>query len=360
MSSKLTLALLASSLLVPAAGCGSETANPIDTGGSSSSSGTTSSHASTGTGGGGSGGSAPAPACEPACGQGEVCVDAACHALTQLASAGGADCTMLLDATNVYLATTQVETVAKASGKITAPGLWIGQPALATDDTYLYYNAGNGGIARAPKTGGFGEPFSGESVLGPATAMVSDGTTLYFIEQSAPPTIYETPLTGTPVDPTMVPAAFAADGYGIGTLAVDATSVYYCGGAGLVKEDKTTQAVTPLASLCPTAMVPDGANLFYSIAPAAGTGGVVAMLSGAGGTATTVVDGNLGVNGVFAVDADSIYFMTFSAVMKVAKTGGEPVTVAALNPPTPFATCMATDDTHVYWIDDGNLMQYAK
>jgi hypothetical protein len=365
MTSKLALALLAS-LLVPAAGCGSETANPISTGGSSASSGTgttSSSHGATGSGG--SGGSAPATACEPACGSGEVCVESACHALTQLASPGGSPCTMLLDAANVYIATTQVQTVSRTGGTITAPGLWIGQPALAADDTYLYFNAGNGGIDRAPKTGGFGQPFAGETVLGPATHMVSDGSTLYFLEGAtdmAPPSVYEAPTTGTPVDPTMVPAIFASDGYGLGTVAVDASSVYFCGGSGgLVKEDKTTQDVTVLdASLCPDYIVPDGASVYYSTVPAAGAAGVVARVSGAGGAPTVLTDATLGVNGVFAVDADSIYFMTFSAVMKVSKGGGSPVMVSALSLTTPFATCMAADDTNVYWIDDGNLMQYTK
>jgi hypothetical protein len=83
-------------------------------------------------------------------------------------------------------------------------------------------------------------------------------------------------------------------------------------------------------------------------------------VSGAGGPSTTVVDAESGLSGVFAVDATSIWYMTVSGVMKVAKTGGAPVSVATLNPPTPFATCMAVDETYVYWIDGDSLMQYKK
>jgi hypothetical protein len=363
MRSSLAFALVASLLLVPAAGCGSETANPINTGGSSSSSGTPSS-SSTGTAGsGGTGGSAPTNSCSPACGSGEVCVESACHALVTLASAGASNCTMVLDATDVYVATQQLQVVPKAGGNTIDEAIWVGGSGLAVDSTYLYFN-GNTGISRAAKTGPFhAEPFAGEGVLPAAAHIASDGTAIYYLAASTdqnPPAVYETPTTGTP-DPTAPPTVFATNIYGIGTVAVDATSVYYCGSsAGLVKEDKTTQAITPLASTCPDAIVADGADVYYATAPTEGAGAIVARVSGAGGASTVLADTTLGVNGVFAIDADSVYFMTFSSVMKVSKTGGAPVTVSALGLPTPFPTCMAADDTYVYWVDGTSLMRFTK
>jgi hypothetical protein len=46
--------------------------------------------------------------------------------------------------------------------------------------------------------------------------------------------------------------------------------------------------------------------------------------------------------------------------MRVQKGGGTPVSVARLSPPSPFAACMAVDDTYVYWVDGLDLMQYKK
>jgi hypothetical protein len=80
----------------------------------------------------------------------------------------------------------------------------------------------------------------------------------------------------------------------------------------------------------------------------------------AGGPSTGLIDSSVGATGVFTVDATSIYFMANAAVMKLPKTGGAPVLVAPLNIPAVIGTCMASDDTYVYWVDGVALMQYKK
>jgi hypothetical protein len=361
-----SFAALALALLVPAAGCGSTTADPIGSGGSSSSSSASSTGGQAASSTSGTGGAAPG-ACAPGCGSAEICVDAACHALVKLdTSTGGQGCTIVLDAAHAYWSTSEVRIVPKVGGQPTSFSAWVGQPSgLWVDDAYLYFNAGNGGIARAKKDGKSGfTPFAGEG-SGSPRHLVGDGAMLYYIEQD-PAGVYQSPTTQT--DPTQAPAVFSSGIYGIGTLAIDATSVYFWGATGLVKADKTTQLQTDLSGAGSlfgtvddaTGIVVDGATVFYSSAPVPGTGGFIARVSSAGGTPAVVVDGSSGFNGVFTADATDLYFMTVSGVMKVAKTGGDPVLVSALNPPSPFATCMAADDTYVYWVDGLDLMQYKK
>jgi hypothetical protein len=297
-------------------------------------------------------------------------VESSCHALVKLDTSGGGGCSIVLDSANVYTATNEIRIVPKTAMEATSFGAWVTQPSgLAVDDAYIYFNAGNGGVARAVKGGKSGfTPFAGEG-QGSPKHMAWQGGVLYWNQGATntnPPSIYEAPTTGTMIDPTMPPAVFSPDGYGIGTLAVDATSVYYWGASGLVKEDKATQQVTPLAAGQAgvpddhSAIVVDGSTVYFSTAPAPGVGGLVSKVSVAGGQSTIVVGSEVGATGVFTADATDVYFMTNAAVMKAPKSGGAPVLVSPLDPPSPFATCMAADDTYVYWIDGISLMQYKK
>jgi hypothetical protein len=368
MSQKLAFALTALALLAPTTAC-TVTANPIGGGGSTSSGAGSGKEPGTG----GSGGGDQGGACSPACGEGAVCVESTCHALVKLDSGGANGCTIVVDDLNVYWSTTEVRIVPKSGSGVIAFGAWVGNPfALAADGAYVYFPAGNGGVARAKRDGKSGfQPFAGES-SGLPQHMAWNGAMLFYSETSTEenvPAIYEAPTSGTGVDPTMPPMQFATDGYGIGTLAADATSVYYWGASGLVRQDRTTLAMTTLTSQgAPgnlnvddtTVIVPDGADVYYSSAPVPGTGGLVAKVSASGGDSTVLVDGTVGASGVFAVDATSLYYMTTNAVMKMPKAGGPSVVLHQLTPPSPFATCMAVDDTHVYWVEGTTLMQYAK
>ena len=242
----------------------------------------------------------------------------------------------------------------------------------------LYYSGTSQGIERAPKTGGtngmdFGVPFADEG--GTPGLLAGDGTTIYYLDPSSDPTnsagapsVNQAPTTN-PDDPP--PTVFSADWSGFGSIAVDAASVYYWGntGSALVKRDKATLATTVLAEEsvpfelyigAASSIVPDGDTVYYSTTPEPGSGGVVARVSGSGGDSTVVVDSSLGASGIFAIDADDVWFMTPSGVMKVSKSGGSPVMVSPLDPPSPFPSCMAVDDTYVYWIDGVTLMQYKK
>jgi hypothetical protein len=372
MTPKLTFALLVAALLVPTAGCGSTSANPISSGGSGGTGGT---GTTTATGAGATGGSA-GNACDPACGAGAVCVDGACHTIAKLDTTGQVNngtCSIVTDATNVYWMTGNLARVPKAGGPSSVLAGGTPSPGgLVVDDTYLYWTYT--GIQRAMKdaTGNngtdVGEYIADES--GATTHLVSDGTTLYWLDNSAidqapmdaPPAPFATPtpLTGTD--------ALGSDA----PIAVDATSVYYWAEAAsvLTKADKTTLSTTTLATrdmfdgigtvdgAC--SIVVDGDTVYYSTDPLPGMGGgVVARVTGPQ-VVTAVVDSSEGATGPFAVDAESVYFMTVSGVMKVGKTGGTPVLVSPLSLPTPYPSCIAADDTYVYWVDGVTLMQYRK
>jgi hypothetical protein len=368
MTQHTSLAALALALLVPAAGCGNTTAEPIGSGGSSSASSASSGgtggdpSASSSSGGGGD--------CSPGCGASEVCVASTCHALLKLdSSSGSSGCAIVLDATSVYWATSEVRIVPRGGGEAKSFGQWIANPtALWVDDTYLYFDGGSGGVIRGAKDGKSGfTQFAGGGTTSP-TYLIGDGTTLYYLDAEGPAGVYQAPTTGTLVNPQDPPVEFATGIYGIGTLAVDATNVYFWGAAGLVKQDKTTHVQTNLSASATfdgnidatTGIFVDGDTVYYSAAPAPGIGGVVASFTGAAATSNVIVDGKSGLTGVFTADADSLYYMTFSGVMKVSKAGGDPVLLSALSLPSPFATCMAADDQYVYWVDGGDLMQYKK
>lgn len=378
MRSNFALPVLASTLLLAAAGCGTATANPISSGGSGGSTGTTSTdHGSTGTAGsGGGGGSSAGGACDPACGSGQVCVEGACHAIEALATQGGAVdgvCSIVADATNVYWQGGSVQRVPRSGGEVTLFA-WTPQPAnLVVGAADLFFR-GVQGIYSVDKTSSAnGSVFSDWS--GSPAQMAGDGTTLYWLEPAnddGPPSVDEVPYSGM-ANPVGTPAVFSADWAGYGGIAVDATSVYYWGAAEdtLLKRDKTTLASTVVVNTsdlsftfdfggAASGITVDGDTLYYSSVPAPGSGGVVARVSTEGGDSTVVVDGSLGATGVFAVDATDVYFMNPDGVMKVAKTGGTAVMVSPFDPPTQFTSCIAADDTYVYWIDGATLMRYTK
>lgn len=380
MNHRIGFSFLACAALLPlAVACNSSGLEPIVSG-SATSTGATGTTGSGGTGGGdsgatttsGTGGNAQGP-CDPACGAGEICVDATCHALVTLDSSNaGSSCGIALDATTVYWTTSQLRSVPKAGGQAKTFKAWVGKStAVAVDDTYVYVD-GNSGVSRGKKDGTAGlTPFAGVG-YGSPTHLAADGTTLYYItvgSDMGAAAVYETKTSGPAVDPGAEPATFATGLYGIGTVALDATSVYFWGGAGLVKEDKTTHVQTDLGTSGTdfnlnvddaSGIVVDGDTVYFSTAPAPGLGAVVARISGAGGQPTVVVDDKAGLNGVFTVDATSVYYMTFSGVMKVAKSGGAPELVTPLSLASPFATCMASDDKYVYWVDGANLVRYEK
>jgi hypothetical protein len=371
--------LVCAAILPLAGACNPVGVEPIVSGSATS----TASAGSTGSGGSGGGdsgattssgtGGATPGACEPGCGAGEICLDSSCHALVVLdTSSAGAACAIALDASRVYWTMSELRSVPRSGGPATSFKAWVGKPTgLAVDDTYVYVDSGDG-VGRGKKDGSSGiTPFAGLG-YGAPTHMAADGTTLYYLtigSDTSAAAVYDTKTAGPPVDPHQEPDVFATGIYGIGTVALDASSVYFWGGTGLVKEDKATHAQTALGPISPdlnlqvdisSGIVVDGDTVYFSTAPAPGQGAVVARLSGGGGPSTVVIDGKNGLTGVFTVDATSVYFMTFSGVMKVAKTGGPAELVVGLDPPSPFPSCMASDDKYIYWVDGPNLLQLAR
>jgi hypothetical protein len=245
---------------------------------------------------------------------------------------------------------------------VTPQGLWV-------DDTYLYWT--NLQVLRAEKTAPAktgttaGDPFADEG--GSPTHLVGDGTMLYYLDPAMG--IGGVPTSGTPMPQAPPVVSFGTWSSKSAPIAVDATSVYFWseGSTSLVKVDKTSQKSTTLSGAAFGAVddncgiVVDGTTVYYSTASQPGQAGIVARVSAAGGEQPTiVVDDTQGAVGVFAVDESNVYFMTPAGVMKVAKGGGQPVSLATLQPPSAFPTCMAVDDKYVYWVDGLKLMQYAK
>ncbi|APR87755.1 Putative serine/threonine-protein kinase pknH [Minicystis rosea] len=369
MNRNIALALLTVALL-PAA-CDPATAEPITTGGATSSSSSGGAGGDHDTTSSSTGGAAPQGDCQPACASTEVCVESSCHAVVELdtqTTLTGAPCNIVTDADNVYWQIGEVRRVAKTGGQATSFG-WTTMPAsLVVDDTHLYWTGGGQGIRRADKHAGqngqaFGSSFADQT--GAPTRMTGDGTRLYYFDGTD---VLETDTTA-PAGTT--PTVFSPNGLSLGRIAADATGVYYWGSTGytLVREDKATHDTTVLSGQGTgfdinledsASLVVDGDTVFYSTSPVPGTGGIVARVSIAGGESTVIVDAKQGASGVFAVDEESVYFMSPSGVFKVAKTGGLPILLRPLDPPSAFPTCVAVDSQFVYWVDGVRLVQYRK
>jgi hypothetical protein len=372
MNHKLASIALYPALLAALIGCGNTTAEPIGGGGDSSTTTTTSglggSATTTSTS---SSTSASQAVCSPACGSSETCVEGACHAVMALDTAGSLasePCSIVVDDVNVYWQQGEVRRVPKAGGKATSLA-WTSTPAnLVVDDQYLYWTGTNSGVHRANKlTDVHGLPFADGN--GAPTRMAGDGERLYYLENIEGPKLLSSPTVPPLDDPYAAPTLVTSGGYGIGTVAVDADSVYWWGNFGLTRVDKVTKQETVLAQQGvpfdlqigeSALMVVDGDTVFYSTSPVPGSGGVVARTPKAGGESVVVVGPDLGASGVFTVDAEDVYFMTPTALMRVQKTGGTPVVVRLLDPPSPFPTCVAVDEGHVYWVDGAKLWSYAK
>jgi hypothetical protein len=378
MNQQRFLSFLALTSILPlAAGCDPSSLQPIDTGSAGS---TTSAAATTGSGGnggdGGGGNSAgaggnPGESCAAPCGSGAVCVDGQCHALVQLDAATAmnpGECTIALDALQVYWMSSEVRRVAKAGGQPTILDVGTFSPGgLVVDDSYLYWT--NFGIQRVEK-GAPGKPGTGAGSYyvdagGSPTRLVGDGATLFYLENGE---IYQAPTAAAPA-PEAPPIPFSETWSLADTpIAVDAQHAYFWteGATALSRIDKAggqmvtvaTRGNSTIDSGCGLLVSND--EVYYSTAPSPGKGGLVARAGGSPGQGTVLVGEGEGASGVFTVDAAYLYFMTPSAVMRMPRAGGPAVMLAPLSPPSPFPTCIAVDDAHVYWVDGARLMQLQK
>ncbi|MEO7330358.1 MAG: hypothetical protein ABI193_17415 [Minicystis sp.] len=381
MSSPRFLPFVAAALFPLTAACDPSSLQPIETGSSSSTSTTSTTSTSSGAGGnGGNGGGSstsgtggdPAQSCAAPCGSGAVCVEGQCHALVELdPSINGANegvCTIALDALNVYWMTSEVRRVPKAGGASTLLDSGTASPGgLVVDDNYLYWL--NFGVQRAEKNAPANPGTSAGSFYvdagGNPTRLVGDGATLYYLEIGE---IYQA-ATAAPPAPEAPPLAFSQTwSFADTAIAVDAENVYFWteGASVLSKVGKAGGQMVTIGTRenstidASSGIVADSSGVYFSTAPSPGKGGLVVKTGGGAGQGTVLVDGSQGANGVFTVDASFLYFMTPTGVMRMPKTGGAAVMLSPLSPPSPFPTCIAADDAHVYWVDGSKLMAFTK
>lgn len=144
-------------------------------------------------------------------------------------------------------------------------------------------------------------------------------------------------------------------------IAVDTTSVYLAGDAGLLQVPIGGGTVeTLLFSLHAKAVAVDATNIYWTGSVDNATRVVMSMPKG-GGTVRTLASGAFNpVNGAVAVDNTSVYWIADDSIYKVPIDGGAVTTIACGQQ---FASALAVDDTSVYWVNasyngvDGAIMK---
>jgi hypothetical protein len=231
--------------------------------------------------------------------------------------------------------------------------------AIAVDTTSVYWSTVAGTLMKVPLGGG-----TSQTLASPNTTvffLAVDATSVYWTETLTGGSLVKVPIAG---GATQTLAAEATTGQDYGSIAVDATSVYYLAsaapGAGVVARmpvnggtPQTLVSGSPslrdfVGVNCPLPPAGCNATTVYWMASTVDAGaGTLTSVPADGGMQATLASGLSPV--AIAVNPASVYWSNTdnpSAVMKVPVGGGMPVTLASGHP-----TGIAVDGTSVYWTD---------
>lgn len=215
---------------------------------------------------------------------------------------------------------------------------------IAVDATSVYWT--NGDVMRVPIGGGEARAIAVGNANGPVAV---DRTNVYWADSQAQ-ALMKVPIAGG--TPTIL-----VSGQNIQTFVLDAVNVYFLAEQGVFKVPLRGGAPTTLAaSLNTSAIAVDAENVYWT-RQSSPVGESILKVPIAGGAPTALADG-IAAPFAIAVDGASVYFAAQNNVMKVARTGGAPVTLVAQPTDSPFA--MAVDATSVYWtnsIAEGSPME---
>jgi hypothetical protein len=271
---------------------------------------------------------------------------------------GGADCALILDASNVYWSLgDELRRVPKSGGAGAVLATMERISRIAQDADHVYWTSYSDDTIERVDKEGQNPPAVLTTYVSSPQGVVVDGGTLYWIDDQ---------LMTMPASGGTIPTVFSPDAYAHSALAADATRLYWYGGGGLVAQAMNGQGTptTVARTEVPFMIAVDETWVFYSTNNSA-EGGKVHSVIMEGGSQNVLATGAIGP---LAIDATHVYFVTGAMgpsnshrVMRVHKASANPEPVAEIS--NIFAAsyrCIAADDLFLYWVDGVSLIRFAK
>ena len=239
--------------------------------------------------------------------------------------------------------------------------------AIAVDSSSVYWST-YGSVMKVASAGG-GTPVTLASGLGNVEDIAIDANNVYWTDYTNG-TVMKVALAGGGT-----PVTLASGQYYANAIAVDSSSVYWTtysygtadggtsnpvnGTGSVMKVGLGGGGLTTLASGQnePTAIAVDANNVYWNGYSADIFGSLTKVAIG-GGTSANLAVGVPPFSAI-AVDANGIYWVAIApppgGIVKLALTGGVPVTIGSTSGPLPNTTGLAIDDTNAYFSYGGSV-----